>query len=63
MAITIAVYLLQIATEYLLGTDLPAALGMKVNELIIQGQVWRLFTPMFLHASILHIGFNMYALL
>jgi rhomboid protease GluP len=38
---------------------------MKVNELIIQGQYWRLLTPMFLHdsRSILHIGFNMYALI
>lgn len=62
MGITITVYLLQIATEYLLGTDIPAALGMKVNVLIIQGQLWRLFTPMFLHGSLLHIGFNMYAL-
>ncbi len=62
MAITIAVYGLQFASQYLLGTDLPAAFGMKVNELIIQGQIWRLFTPMFLHASVLHIGFNMYAL-
>jgi rhomboid protease GluP len=35
---------------------------MKVNDLIIQGQLWRLFTPMLLHASLLHIGFNMYAL-
>ncbi len=43
--------------------DYPAALGLKVNELIIQGQLWRLFTPMFLHGSILHIALNMYALL
>jgi rhomboid protease GluP len=35
---------------------------MKVNELIMRGELWRLFTPMFLHGSILHIGFNMYAL-
>jgi rhomboid protease GluP len=62
MGISIAIYLLQIATEALLGADYPAALGMKVNALIIQGQYWRLFTPMFLHASVLHIGFNMYAL-
>jgi rhomboid protease GluP len=45
-----------------LGGDLPAALGIKINELIAQGELWRLITPMFLHGSLLHIGFNMYAL-
>ena len=44
------------------GVDLPAMLGMKENELILSGQLWRLFTPMLLHGSILHLGFNMYAL-
>jgi rhomboid protease GluP len=34
---------------------------MKINDYIVQGQFWRLFTPMFLHGSILHLGFNMYA--
>lgn len=62
VVVTVVVYLLQIGTNALLGFDLPAALGMKVNEYIIQGQIWRLVTPMFLHGSILHIGFNMYAL-
>jgi rhomboid protease GluP len=77
MGITIFVYLLQLASPYLWpnppgmigllvkasGWDAVTVLGMKVNELIIQGQLWRLVTPMFLHASLLHIGFNMYALL
>ena len=63
MAITIVIYLLQYASTALLdGADLPAYLGMKVNEFILQGQVWRLITPVLLHGSILHIGFNMYAL-
>jgi rhomboid protease GluP len=62
IGICVVVYLLQAATSYFLKLDIPAALGVKDNNLIMQGQVWRLFTPMFLHGSILHIGFNMYAL-
>lgn len=64
LAVTVLVYLLQMATEsFLLGVDLPAMWGMKVNELIIAGQFWRLITPVLLHGSILHIAFNMYALI
>jgi rhomboid protease GluP len=62
MGFTILFYLLQMFSESVLGYDLPAAYGMKVNELIASGQFWRLFTPMLLHGSIMHIGFNMYAL-
>ena len=63
LAITVLVYALQMATDtFLVGTDLPAIWGMKVNELIVAGQFWRLITPVFLHGSIYHIAFNMYAL-
>lgn len=62
IVLCVVVYLLQALFYYGLGGDLPAALGAKVNELIMRGQVWRLFTPMFLHGSFMHIGFNMYAL-
>jgi rhomboid protease GluP len=61
--VTVLVFILQAASQYILnGVDVPAGLGMKVNSLILDGQLWRLITPMFLHGSILHLGFNMYAL-
>lgn len=67
LGITIFVYLLQLATMYLFQVDLPLALGIKSNALIIDGQIWRLFTPMLLHDDRLplgigHILFNMYFL-
>ncbi len=62
LAATVVIYVLQMGSQFLLGYDLPAILGMKINEYILAGQLWRFVTPMFLHGSILHIGFNMYAL-
>lgn len=65
LGLTVTIYLAQWASKLLAGgIDYPAILGMKVNELILQGQLWRLFTPVLLHSttSILHIVFNMYAL-
>jgi len=62
MGLTVVIYVAQLITPFLFGYDLPAQLGMKENSLIAQGELWRLFTPMLLHGSILHILFNMYAL-
>ncbi len=58
----ILVFLVQMLTQNSSGGDLLSTLGDKNNAAIIQGQYWRLFTPMWLHGSILHIVFNMYAL-
>jgi rhomboid protease GluP len=62
LGLSIFCYLLQSGSQLLIQFDLPALLGSKINDLILQGQVWRFFTPMLLHGSLLHLGFNMYAL-
>jgi rhomboid protease GluP len=62
VVLNLLIFVLQMASQYLYRYDYVAAAGVKANELILQGQWWRFFTPMFLHGSILHIGFNMYAL-
>ncbi len=60
--ICVLLYLGQLASQLLSGSDILALYGAKINVLIIEGQIWRLITPMFLHGSLTHIAFNMYAL-
>jgi rhomboid protease GluP len=62
MGLTIFVFLLQMASQSILGDDLPALFGMKINSAILNGQIWRLITPVLLHGSVLHIIGNMYGL-
>ena len=62
LASTILIYCFQFLSKQFYQIDLLAIYGMKINELIDAGQIWRLITSMFLHADIMHIGFNMYAL-
>lgn len=63
IGLTIGVFLLQMLSQSLFqGVDYPALIGLKANKAILAGDIWRLFTPILLHGSILHIAFNMYAL-
>ncbi|UZQ49748.1 rhomboid family intramembrane serine protease [Clostridium kluyveri] len=65
IALNVLVY---IVTSYLSGSIMDSNLnvlvfmGAKVNFLIAKGQYYRLFTCMFLHAGIVHLGVNMYSL-
>lgn len=63
LAVTILMYGVQFLSQQLLnGYDIPSLFGAKINESILQGEVWRLITPVLLHGSLLHLAFNMYAL-
>jgi rhomboid protease GluP len=65
IAINIAIYAY---TSYLSGSiiytsDTVIATYGQVNELVFMGYYWQLFTSLFIHVSILHIGGNMLVLL
>lgn len=62
IGLTVGVYLLQNLFGVFLGFDLLLNLGAKINSFIFRGELWRLITPVLLHGSVLHLGFNMYAL-
>jgi rhomboid protease GluP len=62
IGVTALIYVLQLASQALVQTDLPVALFAKANDLIRAGQLWRFLTPALVHGSLAHIGFNMYAL-
>ena len=63
LGFTVLIYLLQMASMAIIGNDLPLMLGARATDLILGGQWWRFLTPVFLHGSVGHIFFNMYALL
>ena len=59
---TSVIFVFQFLQKATNNIDTLFLLGGKINPLITSGQVWRLITPVFLHSSIPHLAFNMYAL-
>ena len=58
--------ILFLLTELLGGstaTDALVRLGAMEGQLIASGEYWRLFTAMFLHSGLIHLGFNLIGLL
>jgi membrane associated rhomboid family serine protease len=48
--------------EQTAGADKVEMQGGMVGAYVLSGQWWRIFTSVFLHADIMHIAFNMFAL-
>lgn len=61
IGINVAVFLLISFLSQWYGRDFNMY-GAKVNQSIIEGQYWRLLTPVFLHANLLHLLVNCYSL-
>lgn len=62
IAVTVVVFLAQLLGNALVGGDIVLYYGAKINANLAAGEAWRLVTPVFLHANLLHIGVNMYSL-
>jgi len=62
LGLTILVFLLEIAAGGSTNPDVLLELGASYGPYIRRGEYWRLVMPMFLHAGLLHIFLNGYAL-
>jgi membrane associated rhomboid family serine protease len=59
----LAIYVAVFVIERLLERSMPLTLlGAQINELVVDGQWWRVLTATMLHAGIAHLAFNGYAL-
>ncbi len=62
IVINILIYLFDQYISAKMGTPILFILGSKFSPLIIQGEYWRLITPIFLHGGLMHLAVNAYSL-
>ncbi len=62
IAVNVAVFFAGLFLQRRYGADFLQEWGIQDNDLIRKGEVWRLFTSMFLHADITHLSGNMFSL-
>ena len=62
LGINIVVWLAMTAAGGSTEGEVLLAFGAKYGPAILSGEYWRLFTSMFLHIGLMHLGFNSYAL-
>jgi rhomboid protease GluP len=62
IGINVAVFIWEAATGALASKESIIAAGALSRDLVLQGEAWRLLTPMFLHGGEDHLIGNMFAL-
>lgn len=62
LALIVIIFAIQELLGGSLDNDVLLKLGSTSGELIMEGEIWRLFMAMFLHIGIAHLFFNAFAL-
>ena len=63
VAVTAAVFVLQLVWGEGSPSLVLTRMGGGLGSLVMQGEVFRLVSPIFLHLSFIHIGVNMFSLI